>query len=107
MSQGNDEGVDLDLIASCLVRFIREHVDDVSLRGLPLSEDSVKGRRVKEEEDLWFLGDWSIQGSPPRFEALWSIDVAPGETVFVTVHIEKTVSGYQVLDWDVQQDIWE
>ncbi len=103
MSIQDDESMELDLVESCLVRFIREHVDDALLRGLLLSEDSVKGRRVMERKDLWFLGDWVIQGVPSHFEAHWSTDVALGESVRVIVHIEKTENEYLVSDWDVEE----
>lgn len=99
----DSESMNLDLFESCLARFIRENMGDAALRGLPLGEDSVKGRRVMERKDLWFLGDWVIQGTPPRFQALWSTDVAPGESVRVIVHIERTANDCVVSDWDVEE----
>lgn len=96
-------GMDLGHVAKCLICFIHEHRDDALLRGVPLTEDSVKGRRFMEEKGLWFLGDWTIQGVPSCFKALWGTDVAPGESVRVIVDIEQRENVFVVTDWDVEE----
>lgn len=99
----NNESLDLGLIESSLAAFIREHGRDTELAELALSEQSLAGRRVKERSDLWFLGDWSIQGSPSSLTAIWSTMVGPGEDANVIVRLEKVDSHYRVADWSVEE----
>jgi len=102
MSIQQNQSEDLDLIVRCLVRFIRDHAGDARLSALSLDEMSIKGKRVKEQKDLWFLGKWAIHGISPRYKATWSTDTSSGETILVTVDIEKTDHEYEVTDWDMK-----
>ena len=101
MSTHDDRNI--ELIKRCLVNFIREHKSDPLFQVLPLVENSVEGRIVQERNDLWFLGDWVIQISPPLYEAHWSIENAPGENTFVTVDTEKVDDDFVVTDWDIKE----
>lgn len=99
----NNESLDLGLVESSLAAFIREHSRETEVAELALSEQSLAGRRVKERSDLWFLGDWSIQGSPSSLTAIWSTMVGPGEDVNVVVRLEKVDGYYRVADWSVEE----
>ena len=97
-----DEDIDLELIAKCLERFLHVHSGDARLSVLSLDEDSIKGKRIKKEKNLWFLGKWAIQDVSARFKATWSTDVAPAETILITLDIEKSDKGYEVIDWNLK-----
>lgn len=93
---------ELDPIARCLLRFLRDHGGDATLHALPLDEGSVNGQRIQEEGDVWFLGQWTLHGTPPRYKATWSTDTAPDGTILLTVDIAKTDHEYEVTGWDIK-----
>jgi len=97
-----DEHDEQELIAKGIADFIRNHTDPQSFQGLVLNEESVQGRRVRERSDLLLLGDWVIQGVPPRLTARWSSEIAQGESVRVEVRLEKRGVNYLAVDWDVK-----
>ena len=101
-----DDNIDLENIARCLSQFIFNNRNDVRIKSLPLDESSVKGRRIEERKDLWFIGDWAVQGVLPQLEAIWSIDVTPGETILLIVNIEKINHDYIVTQWRMKQALF-
>lgn len=103
MSTSEELAIDLEAAAKSLLGFIREHGDDPLLVELPLTGESIKGRRIMEEEGIWFLGDWTLQGKPSGFKAIWSTDVAPGESTIVILHMKKSGNDCVIYDWDVEE----
>lgn len=103
MSIQKGENIDLELIKNCLKRFICEHAKDPYLSNIPLTEASIKGAMEKEGKGLWFLGKWSIQGTAPNYKAIWSTEVAPNETILVTVELKKIDHDFVVADWHLKQ----
>jgi len=99
----SDKEINPDLVAVILERFIIDHNDELALEGMSVSVDSVKGTRSKESDKLWFIGDWAVQGVAPRFFALFSQELAPGETMRLFVHLEQTGNSYTVSDWEIEE----
>ncbi len=92
---------DLEALADLLAKFIEENGDKADVRMLGVKPDSLAGRRVIERDDLFFVGDWAIQGKR-KLRASWSVEVAPGESERLFVTIEKRNGKYIITDWEVE-----
>ncbi|NVM01181.1 MAG: hypothetical protein HWN67_02515 [Candidatus Helarchaeota archaeon] len=93
----------LDLVENCIIRFIQENKNNSLLSGLPLNEDSVKGRKGKIQKDIWCVGEWNIYLDPPKIIARWSIEWTPEEETVINLNIKEIKNEYQILDWDVEE----
>lgn len=100
-----DDIVDInyDSIVKCLSLFIREHDNDAALQALALNEATLQGRRVREKEGVWFIGDWVVEGGPLKLSAYWSRSYTSSESSRVIVMIEKSGDDYVVVDWNSEE----
>ena len=95
--------LNFDLAKKCLSEFLRNHRGDAALRQVPLGEESLEGINKQEREDLWFLGEWVLQGNPSYFEAYWDYDYTETESIRLIVNIESKGNNYVVVDWRVEE----
>lgn len=99
----NDDLIDFKLIEKCIIDFIHKNKNHTYLVSAPITEESIKGAKVRKINDIWYLRDWAIQHTPSFIEAIWTYEWTPEQDTILTLEIKKTEKEYYVNKWYVDE----
>lgn len=102
---GNADDTDetnMELIRICIRQFILQNSDNAHLSEFSLTTDSVKGIFKKQEEGIWFLGNWVVEDSGKNPVAYYSVHHTKAISSKLIIKLAKKNYKYEILKFEIQ-----
>lgn len=96
----DSEMAEMEALANCISDFIKDNKEKPSITRLDLKEESVRGQRVREREDLWFIGEWTCH----KYDS--SYPESPGGRLVEGRIVEPSEHIWFLGKWTGQKDDW-
>ena len=103
LSDGDTMMMNLSAIEECIQQFIVQHREKGAIQQFALTVATLKGRREQQEEGVWFLGEWIIEGEPETPIAHYSRQYSETEGSRLILSLHKQGEEYQILSWEIEE----
>jgi hypothetical protein len=98
---------DLLSIRECLSRTIIELNHKKSIKGFRIDIKSIEGTPIRQNENIFFLGDWTIEAKSNIIVARYSISSSSHEDNVLFIEMRKVLNNYTTVKWYVTNLIFK
>jgi hypothetical protein len=99
---GDATQMNLSMVEDCLRNFINLNISNKRLIEFNLNLDTLKGNRLQQEDNIWFLGKWTIEGDVQEPIAYLAINYTNSESTRLILFLSKQNDVYKVIKWEIE-----